>query len=135
MSASTPPLHCLLYRSHLAPDRDIACVSEIIKTARSFNPAHGLTGILVFDGQRFFQYLEGPQPALQRLAQSICHDPRHTAYTELYRSDNLSQPRFEDWAMAYVLADEEEPLEAMATLDGQEALEQLLALLPALDIG
>lgn len=135
MFVAPAPLYCLLYRSHLAPDREIACVGDIIKTARSLNAEHGITGILVFDGQRFFQYLEGPPAAVQRLVQSIRHDPRHTAFTVLHHSDHVLQRRFADWAMAYVLADEEEPLEPLAALNGQEALERLLALLPVLDIG
>lgn len=135
MTADTQELHCFLYRSQIAPDADIACVADIVKTARSFNKTQGITGILVFDGQRFCQYVEGPQPALQQLIDNIAKDPRHVDFTPLHQSSSESVRRFSNWAMAYVLVDDEdEPLEALSVAQGATAIEKLQTLIPMLDI-
>lgn len=58
---SRMPLYSrIVYSSQLAPSVPAECVADIVRTARQFNAAHGITGLLVFDGQRFCQYLEGP---------------------------------------------------------------------------
>lgn len=135
MALETPELHCFLYRSHIAPTADIACVADIVKTARNFNKTQGITGILVFDGQRFCQYIEGPQPALQQLIDNIAKDPRHTAFTPLHQACCEPQRRFGNWAMAYVLVDDEdEPLQMLEGIHGPTAIEKLQTLIPMLDM-
>lgn len=52
-------LQCFLYHSELDPAALVACVPDIIKEARRFNAEHQITGVLMFDGHRFAQYLEG----------------------------------------------------------------------------
>lgn len=135
MTPTSDTLHCFFYRSHIAPDHDIRCVADIVKTARCFNKTQGITGILIFDGQQFCQYVEGPQPALQTLVARIVRDSRNQQFTVLHQADGLSQRRFNNWAMAYVLVDDDEPLEALTALQGQHALDKLQALIPQLDIG
>lgn len=128
-------LHCFLYRSHIAPDADISCVADIVKTARNFNKTQGITGILIFDGQQFCQYIEGPQPALQELVDRITVDRRHIQFTTLHQSAGQHQRRFSKWAMAYVLIDDDdEPLDALVQLQGRHALDKLQALIPQLDM-
>ena len=135
MTASTSDLHCFLYRSHIAPDADIACVADIVKTARSFNKTQGITGILMFDGQRFCQYIEGPQPALQQLIDNIAKDPRHVDFTPLHQANCEPERRFSNWAMAYVLVDDEdEPLQTLDGVSGSTAIEKLQTLIPMLDM-
>ena len=132
MKTHTAVLHCLLYRSVITPTESIQCVADIVKTARSFNKEHGITGILIFDGQRFCQYIEGPPTAMQLLTDSIMRDPRHTEFTTLL-SAPTSQRRFGHWAMAYVVLDDEEPLDNIAKIPRENALEHLQTLLPLLD--
>lgn len=128
-------LHCFFYRSQLAPDCHISCVADIIKTARNLNKAQDITGVLIFDGQQFCQYIEGPQPALQQLIDRIANDKRHVMFSAMYQSSGFNQRRFQHWAMAYVvMADEDEPLSPLTKLHGPYALERLQALLPQLDI-
>jgi len=122
-----------LYHSHIAPEADISCVADIVKTARNFNKVHEITGLLVFDGQRFCQYIEGPDDALQALIDRIAQDPRHVQFTPKYHAPCKGARLFAHWAMAYVLIDDEEPLDEMHALDGPSALAKLQALLPMLD--
>lgn len=134
MTTHSQPLQGYLYHSQIAPHADIACVADIVKTARSFNKSQGITGLLVFDGQRFCQYLEGPEPALESLLGGIARDPRHVAFTPLHRWTCEGQRQFANWSMAYVLIDDAEPLAAVTTTPGPNALDRLQRLLPLMDI-
>lgn len=134
MTADAQDLHCFLYHSQIAPQADISCVADIVKTARNFNKTQGITGLLVFDGQRFCQYIEGPQPALQNLIDSIARDPRHIAFTPLHQNHCEQERKFANWAMAYVLVDDAEPLASISSEQGPSALEKLQELLPLMDI-
>lgn len=60
-------LECFLYQSKLAPGVDATCVAQIVKKARAFNESAQITGILVFDGEFFCQYIEGPSNQVQDL--------------------------------------------------------------------
>lgn len=134
MTTDAQDLDCFLYHSQIAPHADISCVADIVKTARSFNKTQGITGLLVFDGQRFCQYIEGPQPALQNLIDSIARDARHVEFTPLYQNTCEQGRKFANWAMAYVLVDDAEPLASISASQGSSALEKLQELLPLMDI-
>lgn len=125
---------CFLYHSHITPSAGVGCVAEIVKTARKFNKEHSITGLLVFDGQRFCQYIEGPQRALQALIDRIAVDSRHYQFEPRHQGPLLGSRMFEHWSMAYVLVDDEEPLDELKKHQGQAALHNLEKLLPLLDI-
>ena len=127
-------LHCALYHSRLAPDAPLSCISEVIKTARSFNASHGLTGILVFDGQHFLQYLEGPQQPLWDLLVRIAQDKRHVNFTLQHQGPSPNGRLFRAWSMGYALVDDADPLAGLSGLVGQEALAKLHEMVPTLDI-
>lgn len=127
-------LYCMLYHSQLAPGAPVSCISDIIKTARKFNATHGITGILVFDGQRFLQHLEGPQQVLTDLIVRIARDPRHTDFTLQHHGEAVGPRRFPTWSMAYADVDDGEPLAVGNQLTGQAAMAHFTALVPNLDI-
>lgn len=122
-----------LYHSEIAADADIGCVAEIAKFSRVFNQAHDITGVLIFDGQRFVQYIEGPQAYVIALANKIALDTRHTNFTPLHQAQGITQRLFPQWAMAYVADDDAEPLASMLTAQGEAALSRLQKILPQLD--
>lgn len=122
-----------LYRSEITADADIRCVAEIAKFSRVFNEAHDITGVLIFDGQRFVQYIEGPQEHVIALANKIALDTRHTNFTPLHQAQDITQRLFAQWVMAYVADDDVEPLASMLTAQGETALSSLQKLLPQLD--
>jgi len=39
----------------------VAKLDALVEDAATFNRQAGVTGVLLFDGERFFQYLEGPE--------------------------------------------------------------------------
>ncbi|MCW5259244.1 BLUF domain-containing protein [Verminephrobacter eiseniae] len=74
---SNEALSQFVYYSTLADGYDATCVGAIIKTARAFNASNGITGVLLFDGERFCQYIEGNPVAVNALVDRIRQDPRH----------------------------------------------------------
>lgn len=126
-------LGSFIYHSEIAADADIGCVAEIAKFSRVFNQAHDITGVLIFDGQRFVQYIEGPQENVIALAKKIALDTRHTNFTPLHQAQGITQRLFPQWAMAYVSDDDAEPLASMLTAQGEAALNSLQKILPQLD--
>lgn len=130
----TPTLQRFFYHSQLSDQFDASCVSAIIKTARVFNAVNGITGVLVFDGERFCQYVEGPQAAVQSLVERIEHDPRHTGFTTLLDAP-WSGPRvYDGWSMAYCLLEGTPFIQTLLAKSPQDALEFLHASRNTLDI-
>lgn len=118
-----------MYCSMLASDAGPSCVGAIVKTAREFNGTHGITGLLVFDGERFCQYIEGPGAAMQGLIERLEADSRHRDFTPLHFVRAMAGPRrFPGWSMGYAEVGDEYSIEDMARLGADEALEKLQAL-------
>jgi hypothetical protein len=126
-------LECFLYQSKLAPGADATCVAQIVKTARAFNETAQITGILVFDGECFCQYIEGPSYQIQALMAQLLQDRRHVDFTPLLHLTREAYRRFDKWTMAYALVDDAEILGDIATRPGGTALERLQQLIPQLD--
>lgn len=94
-------MHRLLYISTARAAIDVAALQTILKSARIANRAKNLTGLLVYDGHRFLQYLEGDEDAVLGLYAKIKADPRHFAVVTLRESQG-EQRQFADWEMAVV---------------------------------
>jgi len=74
-------------------------VAEILRTSRRNNAAADVTGLLLYNGRRFLQALEGPEPAVRAIYARVAADPRHHAVVVL--SERLvAQRAFGAWAMA-----------------------------------
>jgi hypothetical protein len=93
----------LVYRSILARHAHPACVSDIVRFARSFNRDNGITGILVFDGEHFVQLLEGEPRAVMALASRIECDRRHELFEIVHEQEHDAERRFPRWSLAYAL--------------------------------
>lgn len=123
------------YCSVLAADYDATCVSAIIRVAREFNANHAITGVLIFDGTRFFQYIEGPADSMTTLIDRLYTDPRHTDITVLLHDAMPPERWFPSWSMAYASVDSDtDHLQVLAGKRGDAALTYLQALIPELDI-
>lgn len=127
-------LQCFMYHSQLASEALQSQVPAIVKTARRFNPQANITGMLVFDGAHFCQYLEGPSPALQILIARIAQDARHTAFTPQHYGPLEGERRFAHWALGYADLDAPLSLQQLQAFQGDAALTQFVALLPSLDM-
>ena len=98
-------LSCLLYTSEMTPDLDTRQIGHIVKQARELNAIHGITGMLVFDGERFAQYVEGPPEVISLLGVKLAMDIRHRNFRPLLNQALAGERRFANWAMGYSDAD------------------------------
>lgn len=92
----------VLYTSVLNQEQyDALAVPGIIKTARTENSNHGITGVLLFDGLNFTQYFEGEEADVDRLLDNILRDKRHKNIVTVL-SGKLDARLYDDWGMGYV---------------------------------
>ena len=93
-------IHHLIYLSQATISFDEAQLAYLLAQARQFNAEHGLTGILLYGNDQFFQVLEGEADMVHRLYARICQDPRHRNVTT-YADKPIAARAFADWTMAY----------------------------------
>jgi hypothetical protein len=80
-------------------------LSEIHDKARHFNALNGITGILIYDGVRFLQIVEGPEEAIDELTDRLRLDRRHSAF-EVRDERLVVQRSFPAWSMELVRVSE-----------------------------
>ncbi len=97
-----PLLYNLVYCSRATSGVDDAAVSQIIASARRHNPRRGITGMLVFGGGIFFQWLEGPRGGIAELMAQLRSDTRHEAIVLLSEDEEPRERLFPDWDMELV---------------------------------
>jgi hypothetical protein len=95
-------LKTLLYvsKSLIAPADIGREIENIVSGARTRNAERGVSGVLIFTEARFAQVIEGPEPAIDALMDTISIDPRHKQVT-VVREGALDERRYADWSMAY----------------------------------
>jgi len=126
-------LHEVLYVSTLAPGAPLQVVAQITAKARQANEAADITGLLIFDGMRFCQQIEGSRREVLALTQRILQDKRHI-HIEILRHGPLEARRFDRFALGYADMENADVLAHMENSDPAQALAQFIALLPNLDM-
>jgi methanogenic corrinoid protein MtbC1 len=71
-------LSTLVYSSRAVAPMSEPELYQLRQAASARNKAESITGMLIYDNGRFFQWLEGPAEALARVWASIRDDARHT---------------------------------------------------------
>lgn len=99
-----PLLYNMVYCSRAAPGVDDAAVDRIIASSRRWNPARGITGLLVFGSGIFFQWLEGPRHSITELMATLQTDTRHGSIVPLSTTEEVRERLFPDWDMELVTA-------------------------------
>ena len=92
----------MLQLTYISTGRDVneAQLDSILAASRRNNRRDEITGLLLFNGKRFLQALEGPQALVETAYKRIRVDPRHRAPVIL--GTNLVEDRqFGDWDMAF----------------------------------
>jgi hypothetical protein len=126
-------LYEVLYVSTLAPDVPVSIVAAIAGKARPANQERDITGLLIFDGMRFCEQLEGSQKGVLALLERIRHDPRHINVGILHHGP-LAERRFKRFRLGYTSAENDEPLGHLEQLVGPAAIDAFVALLSTLDL-
>jgi hypothetical protein len=91
-------LKTLTYTSRARLDLGDEDLNDIHQIARHLNALDGITGLLLFDGSRFLQIVEGAEGAIDNLVERLRMDPRHSAF-EVRDERFVDQRSFEDWSM------------------------------------
>ena len=91
-------LKTLTYTSRARLDLSDRDLDDILQIARHLNALDGVTGLLLFDGARFLQVIEGSEAAIDNLVERLRMDRRHSAFE--IRDERFVEARsFEDWSM------------------------------------
>lgn len=93
-------MHTIIYTSREAQFFSDEEIEQLLLGARSHNQESDITGVLLYFDLVFFQVLEGPKDALEKLFARIVEDPRHKDVT-LQVNEPISARLFPNWSMAY----------------------------------
>jgi hypothetical protein len=127
-------LYEVLYVSTIAPNAPLSIIADIAKKSRQANKQRDITGLLIFDGMRFGQQLEGKRGDVLVLLERIVHDPRHVNIEVLHQAP-LAERRFGGFSLGYTTADDGDELGRLEKMQGRAALDAFLALQARADLG
>lgn len=82
---SMPQFFESIFLSELSPDVLPTEIGSIVRVSRAKYAAQTLSGVLMFDGERFCQQLEGPEAAVRKTVAKIAADSRHTCFQPLHQ--------------------------------------------------
>ena len=92
----------LLYVSRAADGQVTAELTEsIMASARAYNLANGITGVLCYGGDIFMQAIEGGRDEINALYRMILRDDRHCDVVLLHYEE-IHERRFGGWTMGHV---------------------------------
>lgn len=98
------PLYSLAYASRSALSVDDAHLAKILVGASSRNRGEGVTGVLLYDGITFLQYLEGPDEGIASVFDHIRASKSHRDIRVLH-TGHVEERFFPSWSMACRHAD------------------------------
>lgn len=101
-----PELQYIAYTSTASRPIVDADLRYLLADARHFNAGVDVTGILLFNGLAFFQYLEGTPQACAAVMARIRSSSLHHSIYEL-SCDAVDGRRFGDWRMGCTWVDDE----------------------------
>ena len=118
-------MYSIVYGSRATTAFTSIDLAELLTECRAKNRRVGVTGMLMFENDRFLQALEGPEFVVRDLMGRIERDPRHD-HVEVFREEAVGQRRFPDWSMGYdrIGEIEADPLEVYTDALARIRLEQ-----------
>ena len=96
----------LVYVSSAVRPLSLDEIHHLLKRARERNKEYGITGVLLYIGGNFMQYIEGPKDSLDVIYTIIREDEQHTGIILVSR-EAIGDRQFGDWSMAYQTKDVE----------------------------
>ncbi|MGZ3873285.1 MAG: BLUF domain-containing protein [Mucilaginibacter sp.] len=94
---------------------------EILRTARTNNLEHHITGVLLYSGGTFIQALEGGPEDVDKIFAAIEKDNRHKNVLKLI-DEPLSERSFPDWEMGFAAIDPDSAKEIAGFLSSTDEL-------------
>lgn len=124
----------ILYLSQLDRGAGFGVVKDIVRASRAHNRSRGITGALLFDGERFCQLLEGGEGELVLLMRRIERDARHGAIRTLHRGAAGARV-LRSWRSGYCeSANDLDPFDGDDGLAGPVAVQRFVTLAHAADL-
>jgi hypothetical protein len=108
-------------------------VVDVVGKARLHNRALEITGLLIFDGMRFCEQMEGRQADVMAQLARIQADSRHS-HLQVIHQGPIGERRFSRFSTGYTTLDDDDALAHLETLTGQQAVDSFVALLSSLDL-
>ncbi len=121
-------LYQLTYISSVSPGVPLGDCEAILAKSRFNNLLAGVTGLLMCDGTRFLQALEGERSAVETTYERIKADPRHRSVVILSDRE-VGNREFGNWAMAFERGSSSDGSESLA-----DAVDRLTADLPSKNV-
>ena len=75
-------------------------IEYLLRRARERNLEYGITGVLLYIGVNFMQYLEGPRDNLDLIYKIIREDKQHSGIILVSR-EAIDSRQFSEWSMAF----------------------------------
>lgn len=97
-------LQAVAYASLAVPRLSTSELDQLVQAASLHNRLAGVSGLLLFDGSRFLQYIEGPDSGIAVVYSRILASRFHTDVIELARS-RVGERRMPYWAMRWLPTD------------------------------
>lgn len=101
------PLHALVYCSKAIPGLTLYQINELARDAETHNLIAGVTGVLLTDGSKFLQYIEGPEEGVALAFSRITNATSHMDIVELGRCRGGPR-RFPYWSMRWLPVEAED---------------------------
>ncbi len=96
--AANSGLTALVYRSRAVRSLSTTELHELTSVSQARNGRESITGLMLYDNDHFFQWLEGPPANVNRVMSSISNDSRHTD-VQVLNAQPLPSRRFGGWSM------------------------------------
>lgn len=90
--------HRYTYISHATIEFTPESLQALAASSGERNAREGVTGFLTFHSRHFYQYVEGPEAALQALRERLQQDTRHAIRKELWMQPQTER-LFPSWDM------------------------------------
>ncbi len=133
MSSTEHIVHHLML-SQLSESADAGVYARIVQAARRHNGVLGISGVLVFDGERFCHLLEGPTVPLSGMFERIEGDLRHTRLRMLHSGVGPSGVALQGWSSGYCGPHDLDLFAGVPGLVGAAALDRFLSLIGRCDL-
>ena len=93
-------LESIVYVSSAVKLLSLDEIQHLLSRARERNREYGVTGVLLYIGGNFMQYVEGPAQGLDVIYRIIQEDELHSGIILVSR-EAIEERQFGDWSMAF----------------------------------
>jgi hypothetical protein len=91
----------MVYTSKAVAPLDDPQISGLLAVSRTNNDAYGISGLLIYHQEQFFQVLEGPDEAVRRCFKRIAKDNRHDG-VKILDEIEVEERAFAKWKMGLI---------------------------------